>query len=274
MSLNPYRLQGGGGGAGSGGGRDRLAGRGRDRDRRRDHRPGRLGRAGVLSLRQAWRAFPKATEAISATLGLMISLGTLDAIWSSEKWRATVILCAVVSLIAYLVAVAQRTEPAYLVSILAISTACAVADLPPERRESALFAAFAGTVVLCIAATGAYGLLPRRSGKRLNRPSWAQAQWTVAVGVAGSIAGWLLAYLSRDIVGLGVGGIAIGVAAGAALMFLAGGLARTALSDVGVLGRGAPDVAQVTSRAQRGPFPRGRQRGRGTKRAPRGHHGQ
>jgi hypothetical protein len=159
-------------------------------------------------------------------------------------------------------ALVARSEEAFLGSVLLISAASAVADLPLHRSGAGVLAAVGGALVLGLIETGGAVLEPSGGGTRLGRPWRAHVCWVTAVAVGGAGVGWLLLSLEPGLAGLGVVALAFGVLAAVGTVLYAGALTGLALSDDGRSAGG------ISPRGRRAPSRRDRRRARGTKPAP------
>ena len=133
--------------------------------------------------------------------------------FAQKAMAIAVVPIAMASVITFVVAIAVRSERAFLASVLTLAGACAVADLPVHRNGAAVFASVAGAAVLVFVEAGGAALEPRGAGTRVGRPATTQAVWVGLVAVGGASAGWLLLSLEPEVSDLGLAALGIGVLA-------------------------------------------------------------
>jgi hypothetical protein len=191
------------------------------------------------------RAFAASPLSSFGSLGVLGVIGATTLAWARPEERAICVLFLVVGACAYLAALPWARSEFLTMAIACAGICCVVADLPTNRSGAVGFAAITGAVFLCFVELACHSLEPPLAAERLQRPAVQRTLWTLGTAVLGGAGGWWLLSLRSSVTGLGL--IALGIGAGAAVLVavLVAALARGALGDVA--GDGAKKAAGSTS---------------------------
>lgn len=168
--------------------------------------------------------------AVAGTMALELAVAVAGAVLAPRTLTGTAVLCAVVSTTIWCVALAARSQRAFVAALLFLSAACALSALPVHRGISSVVAAVGGAAAVVFAETGGHALERLGAPDHAGRPSLLRVAWVAPVAVLGAGAGWLLLSFEPALSGFGLAAVGVGVVAAICLVALAAVLSGTAVA--------------------------------------------